>query len=197
MKWIKAALVGLVGSLVMFILIQLALRVGMAPFNAPPSAVFLISVKDMLGIPPVPWALVLHFAHGLIWSVILVALARHGANLWKGLGLGVFLWLVMMVVWSPVIGWGFFGIGGSPEGIAEDSPLYLAPGPKYIVATLILHLVYGGLVGWLDGLWIRGSGRGQTEKTPTIEKAGEAQVEGEASSLHEKQAAGHGNATGQ
>lgn len=38
MKWIKAAVVGIVGAIVMFIFIFSAVQSGMAPFNIPPSA---------------------------------------------------------------------------------------------------------------------------------------------------------------
>lgn len=162
MNWLKAAVVGLLGALVMFLLIQLALATGMAPFNVPPSAAFLAKTKDTLGIPPQPWALVVHFGYGLVWSIILVAFARRGATLAKGLGMGVFLWLIMMIIWSPVLSWGLFGLSGSPEGIPEDSPVHLAAGPKYLIATLIVHLIYGGIIGWLDGLWIGSSAKATT-----------------------------------
>jgi hypothetical protein len=53
---------------------------------------------------------------------------------WKGLGWGVLLWIVMDAVVLPLLGWGFFG---------------LAITPRIAVATLVLHLVYGATLGLL------------------------------------------------
>ena len=38
MKWLKAAIVGALGSLIMYIIIILGTSSGFAPFNIPPSA---------------------------------------------------------------------------------------------------------------------------------------------------------------
>lgn len=61
----------------------------------------------------------------------------------------------MMIVYSPIVGWGFFGFGGVGSTLPPDDPLYLAPGPQYLVATLVLHLIYGAIIGWLNPLWLR------------------------------------------
>lgn len=54
---------------------------------------------------------------------------------WKaGLALGVGLWLLMQVAVLPFVGWGLFGASVTPA-IAG--------------ATLLLHLVYGGVLGSL------------------------------------------------
>lgn len=55
-------------------------------------------------------------------------------TVWRGIGLGVALWLVMQVVWLPYVGWGAFGTAHTP---------------KIAIATLILHLIYGATLGWL------------------------------------------------
>lgn len=47
-------------------------------------------------------------------------------TVWKGIGLEIFLWAIIQVVFLPYIGWGLFG--------AAISPLI-------VVATLVLHLV--------------------------------------------------------
>ena len=60
----------------------------------------------------------------------------------KGLLLGVALWLLMQLVWLPFLGWGVFGT---------------AVTPKIAGATLVLHLVYGGLTGWLIDRRARGT----------------------------------------
>jgi hypothetical protein len=146
-NYLKAAVVGLIGSLAMFILIQLAISAGMAPFNVPPSAAFLIS----LGLPAKPLALIVHFLYGAFWSVILVAVAKENAGIKQGLILSLAVWLIMMLVMSPIIGWGVFG--GATAEVSQDAKLYLAPGPKYPIATLVIHLVYGLVIGGLNKSW--------------------------------------------
>jgi hypothetical protein len=49
-----------------------------------------------------------------------------------------------------LIGWGLFGLADTsslPAALQLGNPV------KYIVATLVLHLIYGGIVGWLNPLW--------------------------------------------
>ncbi len=147
-SYLKAGVVGLLGSLIMFVFIQLAIQSGLAPFNVPPSAAFLIS----LGLPAKPLALIAHFGYGAFWSIVLVALYKDGVTLGKGLGLALLLWLGMMLVISPVTGWGVFGFGDAHE-LGQDAKLYLAHGPKYLIATLVLHLIFGATLGWLNPNW--------------------------------------------
>ena len=74
-----------------------------------------------------------HLVYGGIWAALLTQVIAR-ITIWKGLGLGVFLWLLMQVAVLPFIGWGLFGTTITP---------------KIAVATLVLHLIYGALVGWL------------------------------------------------
>jgi hypothetical protein len=148
---IKAGVVGLIASLVMFVLMQIGLQTGMAPFQVPPSAAFLIK----FGIPHMPLALIGHFLYGAFWSIILVALYKEGTSIGKGIGIALVLWLIMMLLISPIIGWGVFGMGERPdqELYQEGAKLFLEQGPKYIVVTLVLHLIYGLVIGWLNPKW--------------------------------------------
>jgi len=150
MKWLKSAAVGAVGSLVMFAAMMVGINVtGIAPFNVPPSAAFL----EQLGLNVGPLALLVHFGYGAFWSMVLVAWAGRDTSVGKGLTLAGGLWLFMMVVYSPIIGWGFFGFGDA-SSLAADAPLYLEPGPKYAVMTLLLHVVFGLIIGWLNPAWL-------------------------------------------
>lgn len=72
----------------------------------------------------------------------------HTDRFWRGIGLGVFLWLIMQVVVLPFLGWGLFGT---------------AQTPKIAVATLVLHLVYGPTFGWLMG-------RNETDAAPAHDR---------------------------
>ncbi len=152
MKWLKSILVGVLGSLVMFLLMMLGIHgTGIAPFNLPPSAAFL----EQLGLNTGPLPLLVHFGHGAIWSLVLVGLYGSDTNARRGIYLATGLWFFMMLVYSPLIGWGVFGIGGSGHTLAASDPLYLGSTAKYVVATLLLHLVYGFIIGGLNPVWIQ------------------------------------------
>ena len=150
MKWVKAAVVGLIGSLVMFLLMMLGIHgTGIAPFNVPPSAAFLME----LGLPAQPLALIVHFGYGAFWSILLVYMYENRADIKKGMGIALGAWLIMMLIYSPIIGWGVFGFGDA-HTLSSGDPLYLEAGPKYLVATLLLHLIFGAIIGWGNPRWI-------------------------------------------
>ncbi|WP_138429669.1 hypothetical protein [Fodinibius saliphilus] len=147
MKWVKSAITGLVGSLVMFIIMTVGINVtGIAPFNIPPSAAFLYTLG--LNIGPLP--VIVHFSYGIFWSVALYFFLKDNVSIKNGIYLAIALWAFMMIVLSPIIGWGPFGFG-SANKLAVDSPLYLETGPKYLIMTLLLHLIYGSIIGWGNG----------------------------------------------
>jgi hypothetical protein len=151
MDWVKSGAVGALGSLVIFIVMILGVQVtGFAPFNLPPSAAFLTA----LGIPAKPLAVVAHFGYGIAWALILFAVFRDRVNLANGIGLATVQWLIMMLIYSPIIGWGLFGVGGPGHALPANAPLHLGSPVKYIVMTLVLHLIYGALNGWLIPRWV-------------------------------------------
>jgi hypothetical protein len=148
MKWIKAAIVGIAGALVMFALMVLGIHgTGIAPFNLPPSAAFLTSLG--LNVGPLP--LLVHLGYGATGSVVFVALYKEGVNLRRGLQWAGVLWLVMMTAYSPIIGWGFFGTADT-SGLPEV--MQLGSSVKYVFITLLLHVVYGTVLGWGNATWI-------------------------------------------
>lgn len=154
MKWIKAIVAGLVAGLVMFIVLAIGTNTGMAPINVPPSAAFLAATT---GIKSPPLAALLHFAYAALGSVLLVAIFGRRTNLTKGIGLALILWLILMLVYSPIIGWGFFGAGGPNHAMPPASPLYIGSAGRYVLITLVLHAVYGLIIGWIDQAWIKES----------------------------------------
>lgn len=150
MDWIKAGAVGALGSLVIFIVMLLGVNVtGFAPFNMPPSAAFLTA----LGLPAKPLAIIVHFGYGIVWAMILYALFRERVSVANGVALATVQWLIMMLVYSPIIGWGLFGLSGPAHELPPDAPLHLGNPVKYLVMTFVLHLVYGALNGWLIPKW--------------------------------------------
>lgn len=147
MPWIKSASAGFVGSLIMFILMKFAILQGIAPFSVPPSAAFL----EILGLPMTWLAPIAHFSYGIFWSMVLLALFWDQTSIKSGIGLSIGLWIFMMLVYSPIIGWGFFGMNS-----AADLPekLQLASTLRFLISTFILHLIYGFTIGLVNSTWI-------------------------------------------
>jgi hypothetical protein len=152
MPWFKAGTAGFLAALLMFALMYVGINVTqMAPFQVPPSAAFLIGV---LGLSPElakPLGLLGHFSYGIFWSIVLLAIFWDRTSIGKGIGLSIGLWLIMMLVHSPMIGWGFFGSASS--GPAAEI-LQLGSSTKFILMTLVLHLIYGIVIGWINGNWV-------------------------------------------
>jgi len=73
-----------------------------------------------------------HLGYGSVFGGLLTQLFPE-AGLREGVGLGVALWLVMQVAVLPLLGWGLFGVSITP---------------KIVIATLLLHLIYGATLGW-------------------------------------------------
>lgn len=125
---------GVVATVAMSILMVMATVSGMSPMPQPvPKAV--VAHLFGSGVPkPAMMALAvgLHLAYGGVFGALLASVMRP-VTLPKGLGLGVVLWALMQVAFLPLVGWGVFGT---------------AVTPKIAVATLVLHLVYGGTLGW-------------------------------------------------
>lgn len=144
---------GALGSLLMALVMQLALQ-GMLPltlpFNVPPSAAFL----SLLGLEVPYLALVVHLTYGATWSVVHLWLFWDRTSVTNGVGLAVVLWLAMMLVLSPMLGWGAFGWAGTP-GLSPDADLYLRGGATYPAVTLLLHVLYGLVIGFLNRRWVQ------------------------------------------
>lgn len=146
----KIVLSGFLAALVMFIFIFLGIHVfHIAPFNIPPSAAFLHN----LGIERDAYALLLHFCYGILWSYVLVIAFEDDVSINKALILSIILWLFMMIVYSPLIGWGIFGFGYA-NYLSPDHPLYLTNEINYLFSTLVLHLIYGSILGYLVSRWV-------------------------------------------
>lgn len=145
-KNFNITLAGFLASLVMFLFIYFGTAItGMAPFNIPPSAAFLYN----LGIKSSGYALLLHFSYGILWSYVLVYTFEDDVSITKALILSVILWGFMMIVYSPLIGWGIFGFGYA-HNLVSDHPLYLDNSFLYIIITLAVHLIYGFILGYLN-----------------------------------------------
>lgn len=125
---------GVFATIAMSIPMLIGMATGVAPMPEPiPKALVTLVFGASL---PGPLLMALsagsHLAYGGLFGGLLVRLAEP-VTLWQGLGLGVALWLALQVVVLPLLGWGLFGTTITP---------------KIAVATLVLHLIYGAVLGW-------------------------------------------------
>lgn len=127
--WAVLATVG------MSALMLIGTKAGLSPMPKPIPAAILgklggaaLPKPAMMGL-----AALAHLTYGGIWGGVLAVRVRP-ITVKVGLALGLGLWLLMQIAVLPFLGWGLFGASVTPA-IAG--------------ATLLLHLVYGGLLGGL------------------------------------------------
>jgi len=136
----KSMLAGFVATIVLSALMVMKMMMGLMPdLNA--IKMMTTMAHGMLGTPAVPivgW--VMHFMIGtVLWGVLFALIGNSlpgGGYVSKGLSFGVLAWVLMMVMVMPMAGAGFFGL----------SLGMMAP-----VMTLMLHLVYGAVLGGMYG----------------------------------------------
>jgi hypothetical protein len=98
-----------------------------AGFSPLPEPLRLAFADTVLGRPmPLPIGLLFHIVYVTAWSVACVVLFRHTLTLVNALLLGLFLWLLVLFVFFPIVGWGVLGLAVSPKLIvASFVPLLL------------------------------------------------------------------------
>ena len=127
-SWLRAVGIGIVVSIITAAVMLALVLAGVSPFPKPPSLAF---AETVLARPlPLPVGLLFHTIYVTFWSVIYVRYFPR-RDIWSALGLVVFLWIVILVVFFPIVGWGLAG---------------LTIGPKLIVASFVPHLLFGLLL---------------------------------------------------
>jgi len=149
MNLIKAAIVGALASLLMLgVFLGGLYGMGLHPLAKSPVATLSETFGFELGLMP----LLIHFAYGMFWSMVLVTISGAQTNLLKGMVCGVSLWLVMILVYWATVEQGVFG-GEDVAPEADEDPI--PGGMAYLGLTFVAHLVYGVVIGWINPRWIR------------------------------------------
>ena len=130
--YINGILAGLAATIVLSVLMIIKAKMGLMP----DVNVIAMLAKTMGGGPAIGW--LAHFMigvviYGVIYSAVFSKLPLANSAT-RGAALGVAGWVVMMVAVMPMMGAGFFGLG-LPSGI-------MVP-----IVTLMLHLIYGVVLG--------------------------------------------------
>ena len=122
---LKAIGIGIATALLLSAIMVPALRLGISPLPKPLGLAF---AETVLGHPlPLPVGLLFHVAYVTVWAVVYVVLFRHALTFGKALLLGLVLWLLVLFVFFPIVGWGVLGLGVTA---------------KLIVASLVPHLLF-------------------------------------------------------
>jgi len=119
----KAIGVGIATAVILSLVMVPAFKAGISPMPKPLGLAF---AQVILGEVPLPVGLLFHIAYVTLWSVVYITVLKRRTflnALWMGLG----LWLMVLVFFFPIVGWGFFG---------------LAVSPKLIVGSLVPHALF-------------------------------------------------------
>jgi len=135
----KAIGVGVATAVVLSAVMITGLRTGVSPMPGPLALVFASTLLNAK--LPLPVGLLFHVAWVTLWSVAYVVLFWDRLSFGRALGLGLALWVLVLVVFFPYVGWGFLGLGVSP---------------MLIVAALVSHLLFA-LVLWALSAWVFGT----------------------------------------
>jgi uncharacterized membrane protein YagU involved in acid resistance len=134
----RAAAAGLIATAVMTALLLIEPSVGLpriAIGQVLSTSLGLASAHLSSG-PAIGW--VIHFAIGMMLALIYAAAFVHrlpGMPLVRGMLYGVLVFVVAQLVFMPLVGGGIFSRGAV----------------SLLAGSLIGHLVYGGLTGWIYG----------------------------------------------
>ncbi len=132
----KGLLAGLAATVVLSLLMVLKAMMGVMPqLDLPKMLAGMVGSPDM---PLIGW--IVHFAIGIVVYGVAIAVLDSKlpgtSRVGHGIMLAVIGWLVMMVMLMPMAGAGLFGMS---LGV-------MAP-----VMTLVLHLIFGAVLGWVYG----------------------------------------------
>lgn len=131
-SWLGAVGIGIGISILTAIVMVTLTKAGLSPFPKPPSLAFAETLlRRSL---PLPVGLLFHAAYVTFWSVLFVRFFPK-RNFMTAMALAGALWLMILVVFFPLVGWGFAGLHVSP---------------KLIPASLLPHLLFGILLWALE-----------------------------------------------
>jgi hypothetical protein len=119
----KAIGVGVATAIALSLIMVPAFKAGISPLPKPLGLAF---AHQLLGKVPLPVGLLFHVVYVTFWSVAFVALFKRRTFI-NALSLAIGLWVLVLVIFFPFVGWGFFG---------------LSVGPKLIVASLVPHILF-------------------------------------------------------
>ena len=130
--WLRAIVIGLVVSALTALVMVTLMKTGVSPLPQPLGLAFAETLLNRS--LPLPVGLLFHTAYVTLWSVVFVRFFPR-RNIKSALLLAGALWLGVLLVFFPMVGWGLAGMNVSP---------------KLIPASFMPHLLFGVLLWALD-----------------------------------------------
>jgi hypothetical protein len=122
-EWRKAVGVGLATAIILAILNVVTLRIHVSPLPKPLGLAFAETVFGRM--LPLPIGLLFHLAWVTFFSIVYVVIWREALTLRNALILAIALWLLVLMMFFPIVGWGFFGLAVSVKLIAPVTASHL------------------------------------------------------------------------
>jgi len=117
--WTRAVGVGVGVSILTAAVMVAALKSGVSPLPKPLGLAF---AETVLGRTlPIPVGLLFHTVWVTAFSVIYVGLFRDALTFVRALAFGAVLWILVLVFFFPLVGWGFLGLAVTPKLIAASA----------------------------------------------------------------------------
>ncbi|MCX2721003.1 hypothetical protein [Roseibium salinum] len=137
-SWSRAVGIGILVSILTAVVMLALTAAGMSPFPKPPSLAFAETV--LMRSLPLPVGLLFHTVYVTFWCVVYVRYFPK-RDIWTALLLAAALWVIILVAFFPIVGWGFAGLSVSP---------------RLIVASFVPHLLFGLLL-WASDKYLPGN----------------------------------------
>ena len=131
-SWLRAIGIGLAISVLTALMMVTLQKTGVSPLPKPLGLAF--AEKLLNRSLPLPVGLLFHTAYVTFWSVVFLRFFPR-RNIKFALLLAGILWLGVLLVFFPIVGWGLAGTNISP---------------KLIPASFMPHLLFGLLLWVLD-----------------------------------------------
>ncbi|TDX28383.1 hypothetical protein DFO67_11083 [Modicisalibacter xianhensis] len=135
----KAIGIGIGIALLLSAVMVPASKMGLSPMPKPLGLAF---AQTLLGKVPLPIGLLFHVVYVTSVAAFYLLFIEWRPGFAKALAYRLLLWVLVLVLFFPAVGWGFFGLGESP---------------KLIVASLIPHFLFTVFL-WLIPKWVFGDG---------------------------------------
>ncbi|OHV79594.1 hypothetical protein [Ensifer sp. LCM 4579] len=124
-EWGKSLAIGIGVAILTGGIMFMGLKTGISPLPKPLGLAF---AETLLGTSvPLPVGLLFHVAWVTFFSVVYVVLFRDALTFMRAFWLAFALWILTLVFFFPLVGWGFLG---------------LAVTPRLIIAAAVAHLLF-------------------------------------------------------
>ena len=117
--WARAIGVGIAVSVLTAAFMAVTMKMGVSPLPKPLGLAFAETVLRRA--LPLPIGLLFHTVWVTAFSVAYVGFFRDKLTIVRAAWLAAGLWIVVLVLFFPIVGWGFFGLSVSPKLIVGSA----------------------------------------------------------------------------